>query len=85
MEKEPNIILEVTILKDGWGAKDNHGNLYRIESIVIGAGYYRRVIKYEKFFIKPETECRAEVLPNGKLNIIPLFTQQPIADESDNS
>ena len=84
MELEPNIIVDITILKDGWGAKDTRGNLYRIESIVVGAGYYRRVMKYEKFFIKAETECRAEVLPNGKLNIIPLYNPQPITDDSDN-
>ena len=85
MEQEPNIIVEVNILKDGCSASDNHGNTYKIESIVLGAGYYRRVIKYEKFFLKAETECRAEILPNGKLNIIPLFNPQPVTDDSDNS
>ena len=85
MELEPKIILDITILKDGWKARDARGNDYKIESIVIGAGYYRRVMKYEKLFLKPETECRAEVLPNGKLNIIPLYNPQPIIDDSDNS
>ena len=83
--QEPNIIVDITILKDGWGAKDTRGNTYKIESIVIGAGYHRRVMKYEKFFLKSETECRAEILPSGKLNIIPLYNPQPIVADSNDS
>lgn len=69
MNEEPNIILDVTILKDGISAKDVRGNIYKIESISLGAGSHRHTIKYDKHFIKEGTELRAQLLKNGKLNI----------------
>lgn len=65
----PNLIIEVTIMKHGISAEDRKGNKYKIESIILGAGYHRRAIKYEAHLTE-NCECRAEVLPNGKLNII---------------
>lgn len=70
MNEEPNIILDIITLKDGINAKDNHGNIYKIESITLGMGQHKHTIKYEKFFLKEGSEARAEVLKNGKLNII---------------
>ena len=68
---EPNIIINVIILKDGWSAKAERGHdVYEIESIAIGSGFYRKIMPYEKGFMKEHSECRAEILPNGKLNIV---------------
>ena len=69
MSNEPNIIIDIVTLKDGLTAKDIRGNIYKIESITLGAGSHRHTIKYEKNFIKEGTDLRAEVLKNGKLNI----------------
>jgi len=69
MNEEPNIILDITILKDGLSAQDVRGNVYKIESISLGAGSHRHTIKYDKHFIKEGTELRAQLLKNGKLNI----------------
>lgn len=66
---EPLMLVEVVTLKDGITAKDIRGNVYKIESISLGAGSHRHTIKYEKHFIKEGTELRAQVLKNGKLNI----------------
>jgi hypothetical protein len=64
-----NVIVEVEILKDKKTAKDVRGNTYKIESITIGAGHHRKSLKYDYHLIEG-CECRAEILPNGKLNIL---------------
>ena len=69
MNEEPNVIVEVEIMKDGMTARDIHGNVYKIESISLGAGSHRHTIKWEKNFLKDGSECRGQVLNNGKLNI----------------
>jgi len=57
-------------MNDGKNAKDKRGNIYKIESISLGIGIRRQTISYTKGFLKAGGECRAEVLSNGKLNII---------------
>lgn len=69
MNEEIPVILEVVTLKDGMSAKDIRGNVYKIESITLGAGFHRHIIKYEKSFLKEGSEVHAEVLKNGKLHI----------------
>ena len=64
------IIIEVEILDDGYSAKDKRGEKYRIESINMGAGHYKKTVRYDRYFLKERTECRAQLLENGKLNIL---------------
>ena len=69
MDTEPITIIDIITLRDGMTAKDVRGNVYKIESIMLGMGSHRKTIKWEKHFLKEGSDCRAEVLPNGKLNI----------------
>ena len=71
MTQEIKPIFDIVTLKDGLTAKDRHGNVYTIESITIGADYHRKTFPYEKSFLKEDSDCQAELLSNGKLNIIP--------------
>lgn len=63
-------IVDITILKDGLKAWDARGNEYKIHSIMLGVGDNRKEIPYTKHFLKADSECRAEILPDGKLKII---------------
>ena len=50
--------------------KDVECREFKISEIMLGAGTYRKAIKYEKNFLKPEGEYMAQVLENGKLRIV---------------
>lgn len=63
-------IIDITILKDGWSAKDIHGNIYIIESIMLGIIPQRKEVKYSKQFLSEKATCRVEILQNNKLKII---------------
>lgn len=65
-----NPIVEVKIQKGKTTATDRRGKIYKIESVMLGAGYHRRAVKYTKDFLDHRDRYRAEVLPNGKLNIL---------------
>jgi hypothetical protein len=65
-----NVIIEVTIMGDGKSAKDRRGNSYKIASISLGVGSKKSNVKYERYFLKSGGEHRAEVLTDGRLNII---------------
>lgn len=43
---------------------------YTITEIALGVGSQRRSIKYPKDFIKPETECKAVIIAEGKIRIV---------------
>lgn len=64
------LIVDVTTDKDGISATDRSGTKYKIQSIMLGIGSNRKPVKYEKNDLSAGGEYRAEVLPNGKLNII---------------
>ena len=65
-----NLIIEVTIKKDSITAVDARRNTYKVQSMMLGAGRYRHAVKYEKNLLGCTDEYRAEILPNGKLNIL---------------
>lgn len=69
-ESQPPIIIEVTTQKDGLTAVDVRGRVYKIESIMLGVGRNRKPVKVDKGFLSAGNEYRAEVLKNGKLNIL---------------
>lgn len=43
---------------------------FKIQEIMLGAGNNRKPIPWTKFFLSYKTECRAEILENGKLRIV---------------
>lgn len=67
-------ITEVVISSDGKsaiGLRPPHKNTkFKIQEIMLGAGYNRKAIPWTKAFIYASTECRAEILENGKIRII---------------
>lgn len=69
-DSTPNIIIEVTTHKDGVSATDRRGKKYKIESVMLGAGGRRMAIKYSPKFLSVNAKYNAEILPNGKLNIL---------------
>lgn len=64
------LIVDVTTDKDGVSATDHRGIKYKIESVMLGVGSNRKPVKHTKNFLSVGGDYRAEVLPNGKLNII---------------
>lgn len=75
MEQAPEII-DVVIFKDKNGMSavatmhPHKGVTFKIQEIMLGAGSNRKAVPYTKFFLSPHTECRAEILENGKLRIV---------------
>ena len=65
-----NLIIEVTIKKDSIIAVDGRRNTYKVQSMMLGAGSHRQAIKYTKNLLGCTDQYRAEILPNGKLNIL---------------
>lgn len=65
-----NTIIEVTTEKDGRSACDRRGNKYKIESVVLGVGSKKKPVPYTRNFLSIGQKYTAEILPNGKLNII---------------
>lgn len=67
-------IIEVVIQEDGKSAVGtgwpDSGKKYRIQEIMLGAGPMRKSIPWTEKFLKHNTECKAEILENGKLRII---------------
>ena len=47
----------------------NKGRKFKIQEIMLGVGSKKKSIMYDKNMM-PQAECRAEILPNGKLRII---------------
>lgn len=77
MEQETPLIpeiIEVIIQEDGKNAICNgwqdNGKKYKIQEIMLGAGPMRKCIPWTDKFLKADTECRAEILKNGRLRII---------------
>lgn len=66
----PNVIIEVTTSPDGVSAIDRKGKKYKIQSLTLGLGSNRKSIPYTKKALAVGCEYRAEILPNGKLNIL---------------
>jgi hypothetical protein len=66
----PNLIIEVTTHADGISATDRSGKKYKIQSLTLGVGSNRKPIPYTKKALSVGTKYRAEILPNGKLNIL---------------
>jgi len=66
----PNIIIEVTTHLDGVSATDKGGKKYKIQSLTLGVGSNRKAIPYTKKALAVGYKYRAEILPNGKLNIL---------------
>lgn len=48
----------------------NAGTRFIIDEIELGIGSNRKAIKYTSGFIKPETECKAEIISPGHVRII---------------
>ena len=69
-ESSPNIIIEVTTHKDGISAIDRSDNKYKIQSITLGVGNKSKAVPYTKKALAVGCKYRAEILPNGKLNIL---------------
>lgn len=46
------------------------GTSFKIQEVMLGTGINRKAIPWTKFFISHKTECRAEILDNGKLRIV---------------
>lgn len=67
-------IIQVVMHADGKSAVSigfsDRDKKYRIQEIMLGAGPMRKSIPWTDKFIKEHTECRAEILENGKLRII---------------
>lgn len=67
-------IIEVVISSDGKsavGISPSHRHVkFKIQEIMLGSGHNRKAIPWTKSFIYATTECRAEILENGKLRII---------------
>ena len=66
-------IIEVSITADQKSGIEinsrNKGRKFKIKEIMLGVGPKRKSIDYDKNMM-PHAECRAEILPNGKLRII---------------
>lgn len=69
-DDDVNIIIDVITHKDGVSATDRSGRKYEIQSITLGAGRNRKSIPYTKKFLAVGSKYRAEILKNGKLNIL---------------
>jgi len=67
-----NLVIEVTTLKGGITAKDSRGNVYKIQSIMLGMGSHRKPVEVDKKYpLREGSEYRAEIIPkSGKLNIL---------------
>ena len=66
-----NEIVEVITNSDGLSATSVIGSKkYKIESVMLGVGNKRRPVSHTKNFLSPGHKFSAEVLPNGKLNIL---------------
>lgn len=48
----------------------NAGRSFYIEEIELGAPPQRKAIKYSKGFLKPQTECKAVIIAEGKIRIV---------------
>lgn len=74
--EQPTEIIEVVITKDKDGITANcisrpyKDHKFKIQEIMLGVEKNRLPVKYTKGFLSPQTECRAEILKNGKLRII---------------
>lgn len=70
---EPEII-DVVIDENGThalGRSISHRHIkFKIQEIMLGYGNNRKAIPWTKNFLYYKTECRAEILENGKLRIV---------------
>lgn len=78
MEEETKLILQIidiVINADGKTATETYSftdkdKKWKIQEVMLGAGPMRKALPWTNGFIKEHTECRAEILENGKLRII---------------
>lgn len=67
-------IIEVVIDDNGThalGRSVSHRHVkFKIQDIMLGCGNNKKPVPWTKFFLSYKTECRAEILENGKLRIV---------------
>lgn len=67
-------IIDVVIDENGTtaiGRSVSHRHVkFKIQEIMLGNGNNRKAVTWTKNFLSYRTECRAEILENGKLRIV---------------
>lgn len=77
MEEETQFKLEVIDVMIHEDGKSAVGIMYphkdtklKIQEIMLGSGSMRKCLLWTDKFLKKDTECRAEILENGRLRIV---------------